>query len=47
MIWKARTGVRVLLGTDVVQLNDVATLVAALNRTLTSDLKGKDRLAPP
>jgi hypothetical protein len=32
------TGVGVLLGSDVVQLNDVAALVAALNGALAGDL---------
>lgn len=34
-------GVGVLLGSDVVQLDDVAALVAALDGALTGDLQGK------
>lgn len=34
-------GVGVLLGSDVVQLDDVAALVAALNGALTGDLQGR------
>ena len=33
-------GVGVLLGSDVVQLDDVAALVAALNGALAGDLQG-------
>lgn len=33
-----RTGVGILLGTDVVQLDDVAALAAALNGTLAGHL---------
>lgn len=38
-------GVGVLLGSDVVQLDDVAALVAALDGALTGDLQERERVS--